>query len=311
MRKLVVIGSSNTDMIIQVPHLPGPGETVLGGTFTTAAGGKGANQAVAAARAGGSVSFIAAVGDDHFGQEALAGFAKDNIDTGLCMIDPITPSGVAQIFVDAKGENTIGVAPGANAALEPGHIDRAAGLFGPDTVVLLQLETPLETVGYAAKLAHDNGSTVILNPAPAAELDDELFQYVDYLTPNTTEAELLTGMQVIDDTSASIAAELLLARGLDNVLITRAALGVYAAWRDEADAIRTATYPAFEVIAKDTTAAGDVFNGCLAVALSQEQNLEQAIRFAQAGAALSVQTLGAQTSAPSLDAIQSVMNANA
>ena len=307
MSKVVVIGSSNTDMIIQVPHLPGPGETVLGGTFTTAAGGKGANQAVAAARAGGRVSFVAAVGDDHFGREALDSFSADGIYTGLCLIDPVTPSGVAQIFVDATGENTIGVAPGANACLEPGHIDRAEGLFGPDTVVLLQLETPLETVEHAARLAHRKGSTVILNPAPARELDDSLFEYVDYLTPNLTEAELLTGMQVMDDTSAQIAAELLHGRGLANVLITRASAGVYASQRDASGAIQGRNYPAFKVIAKDTTAAGDVFNGCLAVALAQGQSLVDAVTFAQAGAAISVQTLGAQVSAPPLAAIHSLI----
>ncbi len=307
MSKVVVIGSSNTDMIIQVPHLPGPGETVLGGSFTTAAGGKGANQAVAAARAGGRVSFVAALGDDHFGREAMDGFSADGIYTGLCLIDPVTPSGVAQIFVDATGENTIGVAPGANACLEPGHIDRAVGLFGPDTVVLLQLETPLETVEHAARLAHEKGSTVILNPAPARELEDSLFEYVEYLTPNMTEAELLTGMQVMDETSAQIAAELLHGRGLDKVLITRGAAGVYASERDASGNISGKSYPAFDVIAKDTTAAGDVFNGCLAVALAEGKSLVDAIAFAQAGAAISVQTLGAQVSAPPLADIQSLI----
>lgn len=307
MSKVVVIGSSNTDMIIQVPHLPGPGETVLGGTFTTAAGGKGANQAVAAARAGGQVSFIAAVGDDHLGREALDAFSKDGVYTGLCMIDPVTPSGVAQIFVDARGENTIGVAPGANACLEPGHIDRAVGLFTPETVVLLQLETPLETVEHAARLAHENGSTVILNPAPARELEDSLFEFVDYLTPNMTEAELLTGMQVMDETSAQIAAELLHGRGVDNVLITRAGAGCYASQRMASGECTGRNHHAFSVIAKDTTAAGDVFNGCLAVALAQGRNWDDAIEFAQAGAAISVQTLGAQVSAPALTDIQTLV----
>lgn len=310
MSKVVVIGSSNTDMIIQVPHLPGPGETVLGGAFSTAAGGKGANQAVAAARAGGRVSFIGAMGDDHFGRAALEGFETDGIDTGLCLIDPITPSGVAQIFVADDGENSIGVAPGANACLEPGHIDRAAGLFGPDTVVLLQLETPLETVLHAARLASSRGATVILNPAPAAKLPDEIYAYIDYFTPNLNETELLTGMQPADETSAQIAAEILHSRGVSNVLITRGAEGVYLSRRDAEGVISGSLYPAFRVTAVDTTAAGDVFNGCLAVALAENRDLGDAIAFAQAGAALSVQTLGAQVSAPTLTAIQNFVQSS-
>ena len=310
MRKVVVIGSSNTDMIIRVPHLPGPGETVLGGAFTTAAGGKGANQAVAAARAGGRVSFIGAMGDDHFGRTALEGFEADGIDTGLCLIDPVTPSGVAQIFVADDGENSIGVAPGANACLEPGHIDRAAGLFDPDTVVLLQLETPLDTVLHAAQLARSRGATIILNPAPAASLPDEIYACIDYLTPNLNETELLTGMQPADETSAQIAAEILHSRGVANVLITRGAEGVYLSQRDADGVLSGQMFPAFRVKAVDTTAAGDVFNGCLAVAMTLHQDLAQAITFAQAGAALSVQTLGAQTSAPVLAAIQNFVQSS-
>lgn len=307
MKRVVVIGSSNTDMIIQVPYLPGPGETVMGGKFTTTPGGKGANQAVTAARAGGRVSFVAAVGDDLFGQESLKGFAKDGIDTGLCLIDPLTPSGVAQIFVDAKGENTIGVAPGANACLEPGHIDRATGLFGPDTVVLLQLETPLETVVYAARLAHEKGCKVILNPAPATTLPDELFAYLDYLTPNLAEIETLTGVPVIDERSAAAAAGALHQRGVTNILITRGAQGVFLSQRDHDRRISTRGFPAFKVETVDTTAAGDVFNGCLAVAIANDRDLADAIRFAQAGAALSVRVLGAQVSAPQLNEIESFL----
>ena len=308
MSKLVVIGSSNTDMIIQVPRLPSPGETILGGAFTTAAGGKGANQAVAAARTGCNVTFVAAVGDDMFGEQALKGFGEEGIYTGLCVIDATAPSGVAQIFVDDDGENCIGVASGANSCLEPGHIDRAAGLFGEGVVVLLQLETPLDTVEYAARTAKEKGCTVILNPAPAAVLPDSLFASLDYITPNANEAELLTGIAVTDDYSASNAATTLLERGCNNVIITRGENGVYLSQRRDSGVHSTTAYPAFKVDALDTTAAGDVFNGCLAARLVAGDSLDNAIHFAQAAAALSVQVLGAQDSAPKLDAIERVLN---
>ncbi|MEM1110414.1 MAG: ribokinase [Pseudomonadota bacterium] len=304
MSKLVVIGSSNTDMIIQVPRLPGPGETILGGTFDTAAGGKGANQAVAAARAGCKVSFIAAVGDDMFGEKALKGFEQEGIYIGLCVIDANEPSGVAQIFVDGSGENCIGVAPGANSCLEPGHIDRAAGLFGEGVYLLLQLETPLDTVAYAARLGKEKGCTVILNPAPAAELPDDLLQNIDYLTPNTNEAGLLTGISVTDDTSAGKAAAVLHKRGCRNVIITRGGQGVFVSQLHDRDRHSTGTSSAYEVEALDTTAAGDVFNGCLAARMVAGDSLESAINYAQAAAALSVQVLGAQDSAPTHDAVQ-------
>jgi len=307
MKRIVVIGSSNTDMIIQVPHLPGPGETVLGGQFTTTAGGKGANQAVAAARAGGQVTFIGAVGDDVFGRESFKRLAEDGIDTGLCIVDPLTPSGVAQIFVADDGENAIAVAPGANACLEPGHIDRIGSLFGPDTVVLLQLETPIDTVVHAARLAHDSGATVILNPAPAADLPDEIFSCLHYLTPNLTEVELLTGIAVSDDSSAAAATDALHRRGMRTVLLTRTADGVFYSRQPLGQPVQKQSWPAFRVNAVDTTAAGDVFNGCFAVAIAEGRALEEAIRFAQAGAALCVQTLGAQASAPGRMQVEAFM----
>jgi ribokinase len=308
MSKLVVIGSSNTDMIIQVPRLPRPGETILGGDFTTAAGGKGANQAVAAARAGCNVTFVAAVGDDMFGEQALKGFEAEGIYTGLCVIDASAPSGVAQIFVDDDGENCIGVASGANSCLEPGHIDRAAGLFGDGVVVLLQLESPLETVEYAARLAKDSGCTVILNPAPAALLPDSLFQNLDYVTPNANEAELLTGIPVTDEASASAAATALHERGCKNIIITRGEYGVYLSQHRDSGVHSTTACPAFHVDALDTTAAGDVFNGCLAARLVAGDALDVAINYAQAAAALSVQVLGAQDSAPEHAAVLSLLN---
>jgi ribokinase len=298
MTKLVVIGSSNTDMIIQVPELPRPGETVLGGAFNTAPGGKGANQAVAAARAGGDVSLIACVGRDMFGEQALAGFAEAGINTKHCVIDEDAPSGIAQIVVSASGENSIAVASGANARLSPRHLDAAKSLIAAATVVVLQLETPVITVLHAAQLAAQADSVVILNPAPAQALPDELYPLLSLITPNETEAELLTGITVQDENDAARAADVLHAKGVDTVIITRGNQGVYLSQRSSAGETQRKQYAAFAVTAVDTTAAGDVFNGCLAVALTEGRKLDDAIAFAQGAAAIAVQTLGAQTSAP-------------
>ncbi len=301
MGRLVVVGSSNTDMIIQVPCLPRPGETILGGKFSMAPGGKGANQAVAAARAGASVCLITRLGRDSFGEQALEGFAIDGIDTRYCSADERMPSGVAQILVSESGENCIGVAPGANATLTCDHLDAAAEAFNGAEAVLLQLETPLDSAEHAAKIGREVGATVILNPAPACELPLSLYPLLNMITPNETEAELLTGVTVNDDTSAQKAADILHKRGVPTVLITRGANGVYMSCSGGSDGPAGEHIPAFMVKAIDTTAAGDVFNGCLAAALSQGDSLHTAVRFAQAAAALSVQVLGAQTSAPDRD----------
>ncbi|WP_116369095.1 ribokinase [Parahaliea mediterranea] len=303
MAQLLVVGSSNTDMILQVPHLPRPGETVLGGTFSTAAGGKGANQAVAAARAGGEVSLIARVGDDSFGEAALAGFAADGVDTRFCSVDPKLPSGIAQILVGADGQNCIAVAAGANDALAVRHLEAAASAFRKAAVVLLQLETPLPTVLRAAALGREADAVVILNPAPAQDLPAELYPLLDMITPNETEAELLTGIAVSDASSAAAAAAVLHQRGVATVLLTLGERGVYMSRDDGQNSAPGQLLGAYPVQAVDSTAAGDVFNGCLAAALTRGQALVDAIAFAQAAAALSVQTLGAQASAPTRDAI--------
>ncbi|GAB3280682.1 ribokinase [Parahaliea aestuarii] len=303
MAQLLVVGSSNTDMILQVPHLPRPGETVLGGTFSTAAGGKGANQAVAAARAGADVSLIARVGDDSFGTAALAGFAADGVDTRFCSVDPKLPSGIAQILVAADGQNCIGVASGANDALAVRHLEAASAAFRRAAVVLLQLETPLETVLHAATLARDADAVVILNPAPARELPAALYPLLDIITPNESEAEMLTGIAVDSEDSAAAAANVLHGRGVGTVLLTMGQRGVYMSRDDGQNSAQRQQLPAYPVQAVDSTAAGDVFNGCVAAALARGQALTDAIAFAQAAAALSVQTLGAQTSAPLREAI--------
>jgi len=292
-KPIVVVGSSNTDMIIKLDRIPRPGETILGGEFVTAAGGKGANQAVAAARAGGRVSFIARVGQDVFGDQAVAGFVKDRIDVEHVARDKAAPSGVALIFVARDGENSIAVASGANGRLSPADVKKARKLIASAAVLVMQLETPLATVQAAAETAAKAGVSVILNPAPAQPLSDELLRLVSILTPNETEAELLTGIKVGDEVSAGQAADLLFARGVRTVVITLGQRGAFVAREGLRKLIA-----GFPMQAVDTTAAGDVFNGVLAVALAEGQKLEQAVRFANAAAAISVTRMGAQPSAP-------------
>lgn len=293
MKRIVVVGSTNTDMVVKAARIPAPGETILGGRFLMNPGGKGANQAVAAARLGAEVVFIAKVGDDLFGREAKALFAKENICTDYVLTDPSEPSGVALIMVDAKGENCIAVASGANGTLMPEDIEGLEGVIAQSDLLLMQLETPLETIRYAADVAVNLGVPVILNPAPACELPSDLYDCLEVITPNESEAELLTNIKVTDEASAEAAARVLCDKGVLNVVITMGAKGAYVF--DGEDGVMV---PAFKVEAVDTTAAGDVFNGALAVALTEELELEEAVRFASKAASISVTRMGAQASAP-------------
>jgi ribokinase len=291
--KVAIAGSINVDMILAVTRLPKPGETVLGGEFTSAGGGKGANQAVAAARAGAAVSFVARVGDDPLGHEAIARFDGEGIDTKHIPRDT-APTGVALIFVDAAGENCIGVASGANAKLSAADIDAAREVIAGAKVLLVQLETPAETIAHAIEVAHAAGVTVVLNPAPAQPLPSEVLRMVSVITPNRGEAEALTGMATTEEAAARLHA-----MGVPRVIVTLGREGVFVSEEGQ-----TWRLPAHVVEPVDTTAAGDVFNGALAASLAEGAMLRDAVRFANAAAALSVQVLGAQPSVPYRAAIE-------
>jgi ribokinase len=301
---VLVIGSSNTDLIIKAARIPKPGETILGGEFTRAAGGKGANQAVAAARAGGDVTFIARVGRDANGHQAVAGFAANGVNVKHVLRDAARPSGVALILVDQNGENSIAVASGANDKLSPADVRQAKSAFRRALVVLLQLETPLKTVAASVTLAAAAGVRVILNPAPARPLPAQLLKCIYLLTPNESEAEILTGVAVVNQATAAKAADKLLARGVPNVIITMGPRGAFVA----GDGIRQ-LIAGFKVNALDATGAGDVFNGALVVALAEGRSLLESVRFASAAAAIAVTRLGAQPSAPTRREIESFLAA--
>nr|WP_122119531.1 ribokinase [Alistipes megaguti] len=293
--KIVVIGSSNTDMVIKSSKLPAPGETVLGGTFLMNPGGKGANQAVAAARLGGNVTFICKTGNDLFANRATEGYRQEGINTKFILRNDEVPSGIALVTVDEAGENCIVVAPGANDTLTPADIEYARDEITSAKLLIMQLEIPLETVVAAARIAHLNGVTVILNPAPApsAPLPDELLAMIDILIPNRCEAGILAGMKVSDWDSAEEAARILHGRGTKNILITLGSLGSLCY-----DGVSFTRIEAYKVRAVDTTAAGDTFCGALCVALSEGENLTRAARFASRVASISVTRLGAQNSVP-------------
>lgn len=291
-KQIIVIGSSNTDMVVKSKTLPRPGETILGGTFLMNAGGKGANQAVAAARLGGNVTFVAKLGEDIFGEESIAGFKKENINTDYVFTDAAAPSGTALIMVNEEGENCIVVAPGANAQLLPADIVQVNTL-GEAAVVLMQLETPMETIEAVAKITKGNNQKMIINPAPAQPLGDELLNGLFLMTPNETEAALLTGITVTDETTASAAADIFLQKGVKNVIIT---MGKQGAYFQNSELRFSVAAP--EVKAIDTTAAGDTFSGAMAVALTENMPWQQAVTFAVKAASIAVTRMGAQASVP-------------
>ena len=296
---IVVIGSSNMDLVIFAPKIPSEGETILGGRSDMIFGGKGANQAIAVKRSGGDVRFIAKTGNDLFGRDMRTHFKEQGLDTKSILMDMETATGVAQIVVSDTGENAITVAPGANANLFPKDIASFKAEIQQASIVLMQLETPIETVAHVAAIVAEKKGRFILNPAPAQVLKPSLLKQVWLLTPNESETQLLTGLPITDIASAQKGAQLLLDKGVQNVIITLGAKGCVFANKNELK-----VYSAFEVNSSDTTAAGDVFNGALATALARGETFNQAIPFASAAAAISVTREGAQPSIPNAQEIQ-------
>ncbi|MEW5871339.1 MAG: ribokinase [Chloroflexota bacterium] len=302
MSKIVVAGSLNMDLIIRADHLPRTGETIIGSDLKTAAGGKGANQAVAAARLGGQVSMVGRVGKDNFGDLQVKGLQADGIDTRHISLDPTAPTGVAMILLDAGAQNMIVVSPGANHRLAPLLVEAAGEAIAAADILVLQLEIPLETVIQAANLARAHGVKVLLNPAPARPLPDALLACIDFLILNETEAEILTGINIKTQQAREAAAKKLLELGVETIVITLGEHGALAITNKH-----MFSTPAFPVQAVDTTAAGDAFVGAFAVAISSGHSLEQSVRFACAAGALTTTGLGAQPSLPQLTTLKTFL----
>lgn len=298
-KKIVVVGSCNTDMVVKSDRLPVPGETVLGGAFMMNPGGKGANQAVAIARMGGNVTFISKTGNDLFGRQSVEMYGDENIVTDYIFSDQHLPSGVALITVDRNGENCIVVASGANGSLSPKDIEKAKNVIENADILLMQLEVPMDTVEYAAKLAYEKGVKVVLNPAPAAFLSNDLLHCLYTIIPNKTEAEMLSGIKVSDLETAKQSADIIAAKGVDKVVIT---LGSKGALIKDGDVY--SFIPADKVEAVDTTAAGDTFCGAFCVGISEGLSIEDAVRMATKAAGITVTREGAQAAIPYRKEIQ-------
>ena len=297
MNKIIVIGSSNTDMVVRSERLPRSGESVIGGGFMMAGGGKGANQAVAVARMGHRVIFTAALGRDMFGDAAVSSYQRFGIDTSY-IVRKDAPSGVALIMVDSAGQNSISVALGANNSLSTEDIRGVLEQVEKDDIVLLQLEVPMATVDAAVDIAAAKGARVVLNPAPAAMVSEQTLSKLYLITPNQTEAQTLTGIEVKDEATASLAAQVLCSRGVGRVVITMGSLGAYLYEEGRGEIIE-----ARKVAAVDTTAAGDVYNGALCAALAEGKSLREALTFATKASAISVTRVGAQPSVPTREEV--------
>ncbi len=301
--RICVVGSINMDLVVSTPALPVPGQTVLGGPFRTFAGGKGANQAVAAARAGGHVAMVGCVGADSYGMILRKELVDNCVDVSNVHIREGVATGVALIAVDPTGQNTIVVAPGANATLTLADIEQAASIISTSAVLVLQLEVPLPIVVRAAELARKSGTRVVFNPAPAMPLDNTLLKLADVLVPNETEAATLTGLQPDGWTVAEHMAHALRSRGPQSVVITLGERG--AVFTDGENSIRQAP---FAVRAVDATAAGDAFIGGLAVALAENCSLSEAVRWGAAAGALAATQHGAQPSLPDRALIEKLLS---
>lgn len=292
-KKIIVIGSTNMDMVVKTDHIPKPGETVLGGTFFMNPGGKGANQAVAVSRLGGDVTFVSKIGNDIFGKQSSKIFDDEGVDIGGIYAEDNSPSGIALITVDEKGENSIVVAPGANAFLDENNVRQAMEKYGDCEIMLLQLEIQIETVAYAIRYANHNHIQVILNPAPVNKAILPELGMVDIITPNVHEAATLAGQDITDMESAKEAAKKIKELGVKTVVIT---MGEKGALLYDAGEFQHIDAPAVEAV--DTTAAGDVFNGALTVALAEGKSMKNAVSFACRCAAMAVTKMGAQNSIP-------------
>lgn len=303
---VLVVGSANMDMVVMCPRFPQPGETILAQDFGMFPGGKGANQAVACAKLGGHVCFLGKMGSDPFRDRLVAALERDGVRLDGLLTDDEAPTGVALITVDGQGQNEIVVASGSNMRLTPEDLDAHSALFAEAAVVLVQLEIPLETVARAVELARTHGATVILNPAPAQAIPDSILQGVDYITPNQTEASQLAGLPADGRFSAESAAQELVNRGARHVITTIGEEGALLV-----SSSGTEHFPAVQVHAVDTTAAGDAFNGALAYALADGLPLPEAIRLANAVAGYAVTQHGAQTSMPGREELHTFLQEHA
>jgi ribokinase len=300
--KIAVIGSTNTEMIFKASQIPSAGETVLGSSFSMSPGGRGVNQAIAAARSGGQVVFIGRTGNDIFGAEVLKVLQLDNIDTTYVTRDTEMASGMSSMVLDAHGEAGITITPGANVNLGENDLIQARHAIGAADVVLIQLDIPIETVKYAADLARSSGARVILNPAPALPVSDEILRSISILTPDASQAEILTGITITDERSAELAGRIMLERGLSRVIITLRSKGAMVIDNGGAEHV-----PGFKLSKIDTSVVNDVFNGTLALGLAENKNFYEAVLFANAAAALSASRPGTLSSIPYREEILEVL----
>jgi ribokinase len=297
--EIVVVGGANYDYLVRAARLPAPGDTVQGDIIDEAPGGKGANQAIAAARLGARVAFVGRLGSDERGERLLAGFQRDHVQTALIIREATAPTGVALIHVDAAGEKQIVAVPGANALLTPDDVHAAEKVIRGARLLLLQLEVPLETVRAAAQIARSAGVRVLLDPAPPMRVPEDVLSAVDFIKPNANEAQVLTGIPVTDRDSARLAAQQLLARGVGAVAIAAGEHGTLAVWPEGEQWL-----PRLSVKSIDATGAGDAFAGALGVALAEGQSFAAACTFANAAAALATTIVGAQAGMPSRAAVE-------
>jgi ribokinase len=299
---ILVVGSTNMDMVVLTEKFPKPGETLLGKKFQTFPGGKGANQAVGVAKLGKKTFFITKMGDDDFRKKLTDNLSENGVGIDDILIDKAESTGIALITVDGSGENEIIVIAGSNMKLEPEDINSKKDIFGKAEILLLQLEIPLESIIAAVALANENNIKIILNPAPARELPDELLSKIDFITPNETELETLTGVKISDDSTIILGAKKLIDKGVKNVIVTLGDKGAYLINHEQNE-----FFPAKKVKATDTTAAGDAFNAGFAYALSEKYQLGEAIKFANVTAAIAVTRMGAQASMPNKSEVLSLL----